>query len=187
MLGISIPVGVLIAAVVFVLGARHVSLVASGLYAITLLLVFASVVAAITQRGCSQAVWSGCAIFAAGYFSLAFFEPGFWRLAAGIVGVGTAPVSSNVITSFWFAWLYDRVGAPEIWTGGGTRVPAIHLLYVSPHQIPPSLDISDLNAFVQTGHCIATWTMGAIGAVVGALFHGLRPTTELAKPISAEQ
>lgn len=179
--------GIVFSAALLILGARYVTLVAGILYLLTVLLVVGSVVLATTQRGYRRAIWSGCAVFAMGYFFLAFLEPAFWQIVERIVGVRSSPVSSQVITSFWFAWLYDRVGGPEIWTGGGSRVPAIYLLYATAGQIPRDLDISDLKAFIRTGHCITTWILGAIGAMVGSLFYGLLPATELSSPVSEEQ
>jgi len=159
-------VGIQVAAALFGLWATRAGAVAEALYVMTFLAILTSFVAAAGHRGRTRAWWLGCGVFASSYFLTTVLASGFWDLASQLLFVTTEAARPQLVTSFWLAWSYDHVGAPQIWTAGGTRVPALQLLNVSPNVIPRDLDLVAFNTFMQTGHCVITWLAGFVGGMV---------------------
>lgn len=163
--------------------------IAGGVYTLTCLAILVCLIAASASRSRARCIACGCAVFAVSYFFFAVIVSDLWAPAARFVGMRAEPPRPQFTTTFWLAWLYDQVSNQymELWTSGGTRAPALHLMTVSASQIPKDMDLSTLETFIRTGHCMFTWLVGAVGGLVGAWFYRLPPITDLPQPISADR
>jgi hypothetical protein len=150
------------------------AVVASAVFSIVFVVVAGSVVAAILCIGGAAAVWRGFAIFAVAYFTLAVLAGDLWSAANDQLGVAAQPPRPAFVTSYVLAWAYDAIGKPQMWTSGGTRIPAIHLLRVPRQQLPTNIDFSEFDAFMTTGHCGFTLAFGLLGGVAGLWFYRAR-------------
>jgi hypothetical protein len=150
------------------------AVIASAVFSVVFMIVAGSVAAAILCQGRAAAAWRGFAVFAMSYFILAVLVGDVWSSANNQLGVAAQPPRPAFVTSYLLAWVYDEMGKPQMWTSGGSRVPAVHLLRVQRSQIPDSLDMSEFDAFMTIGHCGFTLAIGLLGAVVGSWFVGSR-------------
>jgi hypothetical protein len=141
---------------------------ASLIFSATLVFVLSGIVAAFVCQGGSRVFWRGFAVFAGAYFALVMFHGGQWVIATLHEDPGMQPRRPCFVTSYAVAWAYDRVGGEEIRTGGGSRVPAVHLLRVEPAQIPKYLNIEAFEEFMSNGQCVITMLIGFIGGCVAA-------------------
>lgn len=144
--------------------------VSSVVYTLTAIAILFCLVGAFTKRDCSQPVWIGCGLFAASYFLTTLNVDNLWSLTAELLHCESPLAQPRLITTHWLAATYDGIGTPQIWTSGGTRVPAEFLLTVPPKSIPNDLYLDALNSYLHTGHCVLTWMAGLAGGMLASIF-----------------
>jgi hypothetical protein len=144
---------------------------ASVVFTATLLMILSGIVAVLVCQVRTRAFWSGFAIFAGLYFSLHMFTGDAWVIATLHEDPLAEPRRPCLVTSYLLAWAYDRIGGDPIRTGGGSPVPAVHLLTVQPNQVPDNLDLSDLEIFLSNGQCVLTLLIGFLGATFASWLH----------------
>ncbi|MEX0641501.1 MAG: hypothetical protein WD468_02305 [Pirellulales bacterium] len=157
------------------------AVVASASILIVFVVVAGSVVAAVVCRNRIGAAWRGFAVFAVAYFVFAILMEDIYATMNSQLGTAAQPPKTVFISSYFLAWAYDRLGQPEIWTGGGSRVPAIFLLRFSRSAIPDDFIIAEFSAFMTIGQCLATVLVGLIGGWIGGWLYGreiVRPAGE---------
>jgi len=142
------------------------AVVASASFSATFVIVAGSVMAALVCREPSRAAWRGFAFFATTYSVFAVLIGDVYSAVNSQFGIAAQPPRPALITSYLLAWAYDRIGHPEIWTSGGSRVPSLHLLRVR-EAIPSGLEVSTYDAFMNIGHCLFTVWMGLVGGWIG--------------------
>lgn len=143
--------------------------IASGVYTLTIAAMLVCIMTAFTATGRVRSVMTGCAVFAIGYFMLAVLIVDAWEPAAELLRLPDAPPQLYFSTTYCLAWAYDEVSDHymELWTSGGTRAPAWHLMTKAVGRVPRDMDLSTLHTFLRAGHCLFIWLIGAGGAVVG--------------------
>jgi hypothetical protein len=138
-------------------------IVASLIFTTTLVIVLSGVVAAFVTSDDTRVFWRGFSVFAGVYFVLVMFHGGQWVIATLHEDPNVQPRRPCFVTAYIAAWAYDRVGGEEIRTGGGSHVPAIHLLRVESAQIPSYLNVGALEEFMSNAQCVITVMMGFVG------------------------
>ena len=143
--------------------------VASTAFATVCAVVALSAIAAIVRRDQLGAASCGFAVFAAAYFLFTVLAEDLYTAVNSQLGTSAEPPESPLITTYFLAWAYDRLGHPEMWTAGGSRVPSLFLLRFSPSfdQISASIDVTHFRQFMNIGQCLFTLSMGLIGGWIG--------------------
>lgn len=156
---------------------------ANCVWYLVLLFLMATVLWAIISTGPMRSFVRGFAVFGVAFFVMGAMCDNFAAADSADFRVRTDLARPALMTTWLLAWAYDALAMPELWTRGGTRVPALHLLSVSPSQIPVDLITTTFVDFMRIGECLFAVAMGLVGGWAGWWLAG-RENLEATSPHS---
>jgi hypothetical protein len=144
----------------------------------------ASVVGAIACSGRSTAFWRGFSIFGIAYLILPTLSGSAWGVVWPTLDTSEKFPPTVLSTTCALASAYDYLGMPEVWTSGGTRVPAPFLLRLAPSQVPEDLIVAEFEEFMKVGQCLVAVLVGLVGGWMGVWLHHV-DTSSIGKTYAA--